>query len=192
MKDIAVDFGQLIAYAIPGAFALFAVAAVVPDLEGALAISESQGWLSRALLSAGLSIALGMLVSVLRMGLIDSTFSLKLPGYKSGKPHLGRFHRIEPDYAVMIDKDVLAALSDAKTSDKRPYQFYGNMLLAVSAFELARAYSAIPTKGEIAIVLLGAISFYLAARRSCYRYMAAVSALNQVGRDKLNTTLRGR
>jgi hypothetical protein len=181
VKDIAVDFGQLIAYAIPGAFALFAVAAVVPDLQFALAAPDSHRWLAQALLGAGLSVALGMLISVLRMGVIDSTFSaVALPGHGPKRPHRERFERVEPDYAIMVNKDVLAALSDAKASDKRPYQFYGNMLLSLYALELARAYTTGLGLAELAIFVVAAVSFYLAARRSSYRYMTAVAALNQV------------
>ena len=130
MKDITLEFGLLIAYAIPGAFALFGFAAYEPKLDELLTLPDSQKWLSTALLIAGLSIALGMFVSVLRGLVIDSSFALPLPGACKVGPHWGSVRRVDPDYAAMKNKDVLAALQDVRSSDKRPYQFYGNMLVA--------------------------------------------------------------
>ncbi len=181
MKDITLEFGLLIAYAIPGAFALFGISVFVPELAALLSQPDNQKWLSTALLLAGISIALGMFISVLRSLTIDTSFLLKLPGGGTQRPHWGRVERVDPDYAAMKAKDVLAALQDVRSTDKRPYQFYGNMLVAITVLESSRLAQGKLTFAEGIIVLAVAVAFYLASRKSHYRYIQAVRALN--GKD---------
>ena len=178
MKDITLEFGLLIAYAIPGAFALFGISAYVPELAVLLSQPDNQKWLSTALLLAGLSIALGMFVSVLRSLTIDASFLLPLPTAGTLRPHWGRVERVDPDYGAMKSKDVLAALQDVRSTDKRPYQFYGNMLVALAILEWSRLEQGRVAIAEGALAVAVAFAFYLASRKSHYRYTQAVSALN--------------
>jgi hypothetical protein len=178
MKDITLEFGLLIAYAIPGAFALFGIAAYAPDLAALLSQPDNQKWLSTALVLAGLSIAMGMFVSVVRALTIDASFLLPLPAAGAARPHWGRVERVDPDYAAMKAKDVLTALQDVRSTDKRPYQFYGNMLVALAVLESSRLAQGRASAAEGVLAFFVAIAFYLASRKSHYRYMQAVGALN--------------
>jgi hypothetical protein len=178
MKDIALEFGLLIAYAIPGAFALFGVSTFVPELALMLSQPDDQKWLSSALLMAGLSIALGMFVSVLRSLTVDASFLLRLPSAGPKRPHWLPVERVDPDYGSMKAKDVLAALQDVRSTDKRPYQFYGNMLVALAILEASRLTQSKAVAAEIAISVAVGVAFYLASRKSHFRYMQAVRALN--------------
>ena len=81
----------------------------------------------------------------------------------------------------MKAKDVLAALQDVRSTDKRPYQSYGNMLVAITVLESSRLAQGKLTFAEGIIVLAVAVAFYLASRKSHYRYIQAVRALN--GKD---------
>ena len=182
MKDISLEFGLLIAYAIPGAFALYGFAAFLPGLAALTTLPDNEKWLSTALLLTGFIVALGMFVSVIRSLLIDTSFALSLPGANSVRPHGRPVTRVDPDYPVMKNKDVLAALQDARLSDKHPYQFYGNMLVALAIFEASRIKHGTVMATEIAITLLAVAAFYLASHmirvaRPC-RGSAIVSMLS--------------
>ena len=181
MKDITLEFGLLIAYAIPGAFVLFALAPIVPELAALLTLPDDQKWLSTAILLAGLSIALGMFSSVVRALTIDGSFLLPLPWAVKVGPHWGAQGRVDPDYSVLKNKDALVALQDVRSTDKRPYQFYGNMLVALAILEFSRVAHGKASSAEVGFGILVGLAFYLASRKSHFRYMSAVRAIN--GKD---------
>jgi hypothetical protein len=180
LKEITLEFGVLIAYAIPGVFALFGVATFVPDIGALLSQRQTEQWLSTAVLVAGLSVTLGMFVSVLRASTIDASFLVRVPilAQRIG-PHWGKLARVDPSYARLASKDVLAAFQEAKANDKRPYQFYGNMLVALVILETSRFQHV--TIGELGLALSMILGFYFAARKSYYRYVTAVAELNVRG-----------
>lgn len=179
MKDLTLEFGLLIAYAIPGVFGLLGVAAYISDLNFILVQEKESIKLPFALLISGLSITLGMFISVLRALSIDTTFQIGFSYLQYIGPHWGGINRIDVDYNVVKNNDLLCALQDARLNEKRPYQFYGNMLISIILFELPRFTSSATSNFEKILVILVIIAFYFASRKSHYRYALAIQALNR-------------
>jgi hypothetical protein len=157
-KELTLDFGLLIAYAIPGGLALKGIAyfqAPVNTLfRHAYTGEHTLGALSALVLLAVMS---GMILSVVRASTLDHSFEVpfwiprwfrraidRLLGWRfigtylravtdngfEGNTLYGH-RRCDPQYAVISDLNRLEALRDAIVHDKRRYQFYGNTLLAV-------------------------------------------------------------
>jgi hypothetical protein len=179
MKDLSLEFGLLIAYAIPGAFGLLGIAAYISDLNFILVQEKESIRLPFALLISGLSITLGMFISVLRALTIDATFQIDFPFFRNIGRHWRRVNRVDVDYSVVNNNELLSALQDARLNEKRPYQFYGNMLISIILFELPRFTSNATSIFEKTLVMLVIIAFYFASRKSHYRYALAIQALNR-------------
>jgi hypothetical protein len=193
MKDITLDFGLLIAYAIPGAVVLKGMTFWRSDLKKLFSDAYSGEHTVGALAALiVLSIVIGMLVSVIRGTIIDRSFSISLqrvPGIGKYLPdHYGSVKRENPKYSKLAIKEVLGAFMEAKASEKRPYQFYGNFLVALIIYLTMQITS--PDYGPfnwtlrravIRLIILVVLSFlYTAARAAHKRYMEAVRDLNMV------------
>lgn len=179
MKDLSLEFGLLIAYAIPGAFALLGIAAYISDLNFILLQEKESTKLPFALLISGLSVTLGMFISVLRALIIDTTFQIGFPFSRHAGSHWGKINRVDVDYNVVKNNNLLTALQDVRLNEKRPYQFYGNMLISIILFELPRFTQNTTSNFEKILVILILIAFYFASRKSHYRYTTAIQALNR-------------
>jgi hypothetical protein len=176
MKDLGIDFGLLIAYVAPGMLLIWGISPCTTDLSGVLISAQSEtadavAWLQLLLIS----LVAGMIISVIRAGTIDRTFAINLPFIHSRAAHYAAVHRVEPDYSRLASEHVLAAYLEAKASEKRPYQFYGNLLIAL-IFASARTSS---TDFKLtAVLLFSCIFLYFSARRSHARFITAVVQLN--------------
>lgn len=179
MKDISLEFGLLIAYAIPGAFALLGISVFIPDLNSILLPDKKSTELLFALLITGLSVTLGMFISVLRALAIDTTFQIAFSFFRFIGPHWEGLNRVDVDYNVVKNIELLTALQDVRLNEKRPYQFYGNMLISIILFELPRFTQVATSSFEKILVILILIAFYFASRKSHYRYTLAIQALNR-------------
>lgn len=139
-----------------------------------------------------IALVLGLILSSFRSASIDHTFRWDwkqrfpiLPAYYHGKG------RVDPDFTKLIAPGRLAAYQAAETTDKRPYQFYGNMLLALCVLLLGRGLSPAPhlaactsllcyvTKvGYVAGCVMGMVGLYNASRTAHWRFARAVEAFN--------------
>ncbi len=188
MKDFGMDFGLLIAYFAPGSLALWGSTFWVPELGDIVSRQQSSAPAFASLVIAALM--LGMLLSVVRASTVDRTFAMSMQwvpfsagtalARSSGGPS-------EPDYAVLCKKEVLDAYLEAKASNKRPYQFYGNTMLALvlctGGYLKWNLVGAAPwTLRETALLLLTLIAchfLYLAARNSHQKFVKAVAEINK-------------
>lgn len=173
MKDIGLDFGLLIAYFVPGAIAVAALMKVAPEILPVLGISagsESIVWISTAIIA-------GMVVSLFRGTIIDGTFALNLHriGVFRSKPQYGKCVRVEVDYTLLVSEGVLNAFKEAVIQEKRPYQFYGNTLIATALWALSLDELRI---GHWLLFSLVWMLLYVGARRSHFVYMSALRTLN--------------
>jgi hypothetical protein len=135
------------------------------------------------LMISALAIVVGMGISVVRAGTIDRSFNLNIP---LSPEHYRSLTQADPDYAQLTDQGKLNAYREAEENDKRPYQFYGNILLAVIIL-IAGWWSAsfktrtkLPKRTMLALtgVILAVVILYPACRKSYYRYNKAVAAIN--------------
>jgi hypothetical protein len=173
VKDIGLDFGLLIAYFVPGAITVAALAVLAPELlpaTGAGEAADAALWIASALIA-------GMVVSLLRGSTLDPSFAIDFHrAYLArSKPHYGSCHRVEVDYPVLAKAGTLDAFREAVLQDKRPYQFYGNTLIAtvIWAFSVGQLSSTAWVVLVVSWVLL-----YIGSRRSHFTYMTTVKALN--------------
>lgn len=173
MKDIGLDFGLLIAYLVPGAITAAALATLAPELLPANTLNdvvETALWIASALIA-------GMVVSLFRGSTIDPSFTINFHrfGLARSKPHYGSCHRVEVDYPVLASAGALDAFKEAVLQDKRPYQFYGNTLLATAiwAFSIGQL-----SRTDWVILLVAWALLYIGARRSHFTYMTTIRALN--------------
>ncbi|HXA17296.1 MAG TPA: hypothetical protein VN380_09905 [Thermoanaerobaculia bacterium] len=211
MKELNLDFGLLIAYAIPGALALAGAAhwqKPLRDIFGQAYRGEHEAGSLLAL--ATLSIVAGMIISVVRVSTLDHTFegaftfspkgiavlsllatvpvlgvyARRLPKHGLDGSILKGHERIEPDFLVIAVKKRLDVYREAVNSDKRPYQFYGNAIVAIltyvclvvptgfgGVFNADRAF-------RLSVLIISLVPLYTAARTSHNRFMRAVAALN--------------
>ena len=193
MKDYGLDFGRLIAYFIPGTLAGWGVSYWSASLRGLLDRGTTGGTdLGDSAALVILCIVLGMVVSVARAGTIDRTFTYdmsRLPLLPKQYAHYRPRERVEPRYELLAFGGLVTALREARFEEKRPYQFYGNVLFA-SLFALGSrmAHRLIHCEaggGDLALTVGSAVAvmltLYPAARLSHFRYMRAVEAINALG-----------
>jgi hypothetical protein len=192
MKDFGLDFGQLIAYLIPGFVAVGAIALCDGSMyilfNAALHGKDKAGTIVAVIV---FSVAAGMIVSVARAAFVDCTFALS----KTKFPWLYRFSSVtgilreDPNITAIARAGLLDALRDARAEDKRPYQFYGNLLISVLLLVpawligLSRGLAAEPSSFStvlyVMLLALVAPALYSASRRSHYRYMREIRRLNR-------------
>jgi hypothetical protein len=151
-----------------------------------------------------------MIISVLRASTLDHTF--EVPIYVHGwvkaclerskqRPVIGWYvkrverhgfdgpifegaPRQEPKYAVIAEKNRLEVLREAVTNDKRPYQFYGNTIVAILIYVSLLIASGVggvfnwDRTLRVAAMLAAVVPLLTAARTSHNRFMKAVAELN--------------
>lgn len=179
LKDVTLDFGTLIAYLIPGYVALRGMTGLgvgSMDMLPAGPLFEGQQVVT---LLVG-SLVAGMLLSIVRAIVVERTFSVPLP--LASKPHWGRAPTAEVPYGRLADLGRMAAFQEAKASEKRPYQFYGNMLLALALLLAGRLHAGgggMPA-GAVAVIVLSMLFLYTGARSAHYRYVTALKAIESL------------
>jgi hypothetical protein len=187
MSGLRLDFGLLIAYLVPGFLLLYGLHPFVPELKLLLATGDSEKAVITAFAIAALSIVAGMAVSIVRFSTIDRTFEMDIRWSNFERyPHHRAIRRVEIDYGKLSDDGVLKAYLEAKSSELRPQQFYGNVLVVALVVSAARlAWPLFVASGEqmnyllwVAIALAAVVILYPATRRSFARYCAAVYRLN--------------
>ena len=189
MPTFSNDIGLLLAYFIPGFIFLWAIRPWVPLVENIFSDANKGEKRSAAIaLLFVASLSLGMFWSVVRAGTIDKTFSIPIRCVAlQDHPAFGRTVRQEPNYSTLSNQGPREAFLLVESREKRPYQFYGNMLFGItmSAFYLVVSEaSKRPTKRvkyRLTVIFIWFwvfLTFYLAARYSHYRYMTAITSIN--------------
>lgn len=190
-RNVTLDFGRAIAYFIPGVIALFGFSELFQDVRVLFQPppTGAESGLVRFTLLVAASIVVGMIVSVLRASTVDRSFgfNLKKMSLLGRLPsHYARCPRRWPDYSKLTSEGALEAFREAKADDKRPYQFYGNTLIALLILLGAKFLSGgsfLPQTLELrvigaVIILTALLLLYLAARFSHWRYMETIAKLN--------------
>jgi len=201
MPELSLDFGLLIAYFVPGFILLMALRFWVGYVDTLLAeVDKHEHRVVSTLTIVALAIVLGMMISSLRFAMVDASFHVSAiypcPLWdKTDCPQNEPLTRHDPIYSRFVDEGRLNALVMAEQNDKRPYQFYGNTLIAIMIFCLSwvacgpnkgttntwkkRALRAGPAFIVIALIL------YPASRLSYYRYVTSVESLNSLGSEPI-------
>jgi hypothetical protein len=194
MKDFPIDLGTLIAYFVPGYVAIRGFAYISHEFDLALRSASAEGLVFLFVLSIGL----GMIISICRSGTIDKTFQwnlkellLQTPLLRRLAPCLSKTYadtsgRVEPKFDRLASDSALAAFLAAKAEDMRPYQFYGNTLLALALYFGCRfigaryyGYGLWGTFGLALLATPAGVGLYTGARASYIRFMRSVDALNE-------------
>ncbi|WP_233884907.1 hypothetical protein [Paraburkholderia flagellata] len=188
MPELSVDFGLFIAYLIPGFIASLGISFVLAPVANLLSASARGEDLAGSIFgSVCLIVVVGMTISIWRAGLIDSSFTVDIPVFCDVRqdPQACGIHRADPVYSSLASKDRLEAYLVAEKNDKRPYQFYGNTLIAVVIFtagwllsDHGRQVSMRNRIAALALALLLVVTLYSAARLSHYRYTVSVLQFN--------------
>jgi hypothetical protein len=186
--SIGFDFFLFIAFFIPGVFILYALSLVLSPFKSLVSIGNTGKETSNWLLVLSLCILLGMMSSILRSSFIDPTFRINLSNcwLFKGKTDWAGAQRVEPDYSK-LSKDDLEALKELKNEEKRPYQFYGNMLIALTCLLGCLLILCFKKNTRVAwrqfVVIFVAYLFsfwilYIGSRFSHFNYMHRVEDLN--------------
>jgi len=186
--DIGFDFFLFIAFFIPGVFILYSINTIYTPLRNFLVNEicgkENNKWL----LGLSFCILLGMMSSIFRNMVIDKTFNIdgsNLP-FVDGDKQWKAVTQVEPDYSK-LNKDDLEVLKELKNEEKRPYQFYGNTIIAIFCFigcSLAAAIRASNRQrwrqfwGLTLLLLIFSWILYTGSRFSHYHYMEGVKKMN--------------
>lgn len=185
--DFGLDFYLIIAYLIPGLIGLKAVSLYNKDLNNVLqnfhTNEKHTGAVTIVLVGA---IVIGMAISVGRAATIDRSFGLDMSWFDDAK-QFAVVERCDPNYEKLGEStSKQKALELLVKTEKRPYQFYGNVMIAMLLFALA--YMAKQWRGErrmslnhlllsSTVLVVVVTVLYLGARSSHYRYMASVKDL---------------
>ncbi len=187
MAGLKVDFGQLIAYLVPGALMLYGLSPVFPELASLLQSGDTKNAVITGFVVAALSIVAGMGISIIRFATVDRTFSLDLKGSNFERyPHHRGIPHVDIDYSRLLKDGALNVFLEAKASEKRPYQFYGNVLVVVLAVSLIRLIGQGVGRNTdvgtaaiwVGLIVAATVILYPAARRSYFRYIVALRQLN--------------
>ena len=191
MKDLSLDWGQLIAYLIPGFVTVGAIAlcdeTMYAVMSAAMYQKDSAGAIVAILLFA---LAAGMIVSVARAALLDWSFALSRQRFPLFylKSAVEPTWREEPNLTNIAAAGAMEVFREARAEDKRPYQFYGNLLVAVLLLAVAwpvgilRQHAVAPSILTLFIYSVlfvpTILALYSASRRSHFRYMREIRRLN--------------
>lgn len=188
MPELAVDFGLFIAYLIPGFLAFLGICFVFPPAEKILALAtKGQDRLGGVFAIICFIVLSGMTASIWRAGTIDKSFEYAIPIFCSvSAPQACAVKKVEPVYAALLQKGSIDAYLLAEKNDKRPYQFYGNTLIAVlilfSGWIVRDRRRGNASKSTRLVAIIGLIvlvfTLYPAARLSHYRFMSSVAQFN--------------
>ena len=187
MGGLKLDFGLLIAYVVPGVLLLYGIAPFVPQLQELLTAGESQSAVVTGIVIGALSIVAGMGVSIIRFQTVDRTFSLDIPFSNYDRyPYHRSIPPSEIDYGQLKKEGALNAYLEAKLSEKRPQQFYGNVLVVALVVSLVRLLGPlltdVPRTGTALwiVAAFGAVFvLYPASRHTYSKYVNAVRRINE-------------
>ena len=201
-QDIGLDFGTVIAYLVPGVIAARGLSFVYPELRRLFHFGpDGKSDLALFALLALVGIAIGLIVSAARAATLDMSFAISLsaireafvaccpPNLKAAaREALDYFDaqkRVDPQFGKLTSDGRLAAYVEARATDKRPYQFYGNLFIALAIYIAGAVFEHGPlgTDFPVIVVIAHAIGFgllYSASRRSHYRYMKSVTDFNSL------------
>lgn len=182
MSKFGLDFGLLVAYLVPGLIAAVVLGRHQQGVGHLLStVVGADEKLAAVSLLTLLALVLGMSVSILRAIIVDPTF--QIPMGAMAPPTA----RVDPNYDNLSQGERLAAYLEAKAAEKRPYQFYGNALLALliltgsvlikPADEL---HLGLTRRGVVLFAVLAIVVLYPASRRSHHRFMSSVSRFNSL------------
>jgi hypothetical protein len=189
MPGISLDFGLLIAYFVPGIITLLGLASIFKDVSGLMSQYRSgKATAGFLLIVSSLAVVIGMAVSVLRASTIDKSFEWNLSEWSlpRGQEHYRSLQPADPDYAQLSEPGKLDAFREVEENDKRPYQFYGNTLLAVIILIAGWWSSSFQNRNRLrkrsvlalTSLIFASVLLYPACRKSYYRYNRAVAAIN--------------
>lgn len=191
MPTIAADFGIVLAYIIPGFFCLWAATLLSDGLAGLF--SQAHEGEKRALsifALIALSLVVGMFISILRAVTIDQSFKVVVPLCNRAQYlWCDSVDREDPTIAALSCEGPREAFLLFESRDKRPYQFYGNMVLAVSIVAGTGLAGMLKGKNKskrswpkivagVALWAVLAATFYVGSRTAHYRFMNSVKVLN--------------
>ncbi|HEX5055584.1 MAG TPA: hypothetical protein VFX02_03715 [Gammaproteobacteria bacterium] len=181
MNGLRFDFGLLIAYIVPGFLSLFLLSPFIPGLENLFDSGNDEKAVITGFIITSLAIVTGMSISLIRDWTIDSTFKLKIP-FLSAK-HYKKIELENIDYYRLTKQEVLNAYLEARTTERRTHQFYGNTLVLV-AFSTPHLFGELQNYSISCriifwiIVLAFFLMLYEAARRSYWKFNNAIIKLN--------------
>jgi hypothetical protein len=186
MPTTSLDFGLFIAYLIPGLVTLWALSYPIGSLRQLFSRLDDEKRFGPIIAVASLALVTGMVVSIVRAGVLDHTFEIPYPLLDcNGDPQFGNVGRVDPDYTRFTDEGYREAFLLAVAHEKRLYQFYGNTLLAILLVSFAWLsqgnWRSSTRRFRIAApiaVVCAVIALYGGARMSHYRFMRAVTMLN--------------
>jgi len=175
MKDVAANFGVLIAFVLPGFVALWGLSYLSPTVAQWLQAPKSVNGFLFATLS---SLALGVFLSGLRWLIFDRFLM----------PQMG-VTRPTVDYAaIMVGERTRPALALSIEHTYRYFQFYANTAVALLGGQVARL--AAPSRPEFcqaAVEFMGlalvALILVFSARDAFRNYCDDLSKLDQLARE---------
>ncbi len=182
--NIGFDFFLFISFFIPGVFILFSLTLVNATfrtfINDWISGKNNNNWL----FAFSLCILLGMMSSIVRNIIIDRTFQWNISFFSENKIYLKPVSRYEPAYAYLT-KDQLENLKELKNEEKRPSQFYGNMLIALTFFIVCLISKSLKEKrkkllGYLCIYVFSFWILYTGSRFSYNNYMSGVNVLNSI------------
>jgi len=192
MSEIGADFGITLAYIVPGFLSLWSVAylhSAITNLFRSAVEGEQRALAVFSL--AVICLAIGMFLSMIRAGTIDQSFRLALPTLlcEVTDPKACDVKRgVDPDFRALTCNGIRESFLLAESRFKRPYQFYGDMVLVLivagASFAWRFRISAHRVGGYrvtflVVLWAIGVFAFYSAERLAHYRYTVAVEKLNE-------------
>jgi hypothetical protein len=187
--DIGFDFFLFIAFFIPGIFILYSVSLVSESLRNFISNGFTGKESSKWILVFSLCILFGMISSIVRNITVDRTYLIDFSNwyFAKGKADWARIAMAEPSYSN-LSKDNLEVLKELKNEEKRPYQFYGNTIIAFTCFIICILILCIRKNTRLAwkqfayafvVYLFFSWVLYIGSRFSHYNYMEGVKQLNE-------------
>lgn len=194
MSEISADFGIVLAYIVPGFLSLWSVAYCSNTLTHLFRTDvKGEQRAFNVFFLAVICLAAGMFLSLIRAATIDYSFKSDIPARLSWFCDHDLLEcraalRVEPDFGRLTCDGIRESFLLVESRYKRPYQFYGNMALALIVAAVAfacRLRTSTPRVGRYCFAVLvlfwaiGVFAFYSGERRAHYRYTQAVETLNK-------------
>ena len=189
MPELVADFGIILAYIIPGYITVWVISYLfkpVADLFRKVGTGENRTLAVFALTIVCLGA--GMFISTIRAATLNWSFECVAVSFLCKSPHCHRIIPEDPNFGVLRCQGQRQSYLLAEANDKRPYQFYGNMALAITiaAAVLFWKMRSGSSRQRLRVLLVLAVwtvmfmTFYLGARLSYHRFVTAVKAINAV------------
>lgn len=186
--DIGFDFFLFIAFFVPGVFIAYAISLISSSFKALIGIGSSGKESNNWVLIFSACILLGMMSSILRNVLVDSSFEIDFSSMclVKEKENWKGINSVEPNYSK-LSKDELDNLKELKNEEKRPYQFYGNMIIALTCLLICLLLLCIRINTKKAWKQFIGICFtyffiswilYIGCRYSHYYYVVGVQNIN--------------